>query len=349
MMKVTKAKSSRSLVLIFLLVNAMWMGAFAQTKIATGDQPQVSQDKDNVVRLVYGESDKIYYSFSTNNGKTFSQPALVGEIEGMHLGMTRGPQLATSKDYSLVTAMDKKGNIHAYRLSHKKGKWEKIANVNDSEGSAPEGLMSIAAGDNNTFYAAWLDLRENKQNNICLSILKPGSGWTTNKFVYKSPDGHVCECCKPTIVVKSDQVYIMFRNWVNGSRDLYVINSSNGGERFTEAQKLGIGTWILNACPMDGGGLSIGANRFIHTAWQRDGQVFYATPGKPEVNIGQGRGVGLNGNLMYWQDGSDLMLKTINGESKRIGQGTALTAVELADGTILAVWQQDDQIMYKKM
>ncbi|HMG94393.1 MAG TPA: hypothetical protein VK589_30240 [Chryseolinea sp.] len=317
-MKLIRSKFCSSLVLILLALNAMWMYAHAQTKMASGDHPQVSRDKNNVVRVVYGETDKIYYSFSTNNGKTFSQPTLIGAIEGMHLGMSRGPQLATSGDYSLVTAMDKKGNIHAYQFSNKKGHWEKIANVNDSDGYAPEGLMSIAAGGNNTFYAVWLDLRESKQNNICVSILKPGAGWTKNNFVYKSPDGHVCECCKPSIVVKGDQVCIMFRNWVRGSRDLYVTNSLDNGESFSEAQKLGNGTWMLNACPMDGGGVSIDENSFIHTAWQRDGQVFYATPGKAEVNIGRGRGVGLNRSLVYWVDETDLMIKTIDGEAKRV-------------------------------
>jgi len=348
-METTKMKFRRSVAIVVLALSVIWMSGYAQTTIASGDQPQVTVDKNGVIRIVYGEGDRIYYSFSTDNGKAFSQPGLVGEIEGMHLGMTRGPQLATSKDYSLVTAMDKKGNIHAFRISHKKGQWEKISNVNDSDGSAPEGLMSIAAGDNNTFYAVWLDLRENRQNNICLSILKSGSKWTKNKFVYKSPDGHVCECCKPSIVVKSNQVSIMFRNWSKGSRDLYVINSLNNGESFSDAQKLGNGTWVLNACPMDGGGLSIGENGAIHTAWQRDGQIFYATPGKPEQNIGQGRDVGLNGNLVFWQSGSDLMLKKINGEPKRVGNGTALSAIELKDGTILTIWQQDDQIMYMKM
>ena len=76
----------------------------------------------------------------------------------MHLGMTRGPQIASSKDYSIVTAMDKKGNINCFRLDHKSGEWTKIKNVNDVDASAPEGLMSLAADNNNNFYAVWLNI-----------------------------------------------------------------------------------------------------------------------------------------------------------------------------------------------
>ena len=139
-----------------------------------------------------------------------------------------------------------------------------------------------------------------------------------------------------------------------GSRDLYLINSSDKGNSFTAAQKLGIGSWPLKACPMDGGGLSIAKENYIHTAWQRDGQVFYATAGKPEVNIGSGRDVGMNGDLIYWQRGDDLVIKTINpsngqasAEPIRIGQGTALSVIQIEVGKLLAVWQQDKEIVFK--
>lgn len=216
----------------------------AQTILAPGDQPQLTVDAKGKIRLVYGENDNIYFSTSSDNGKTFSLPQLVAQVNEMHLGMTRGPQLATSGDYSLITAMDKKGNIHAFKQSHKTGKWERIANVNSVDGSAPEGLMSIAADESNNFYAVWLDLRKDKMNNICFASLK-NSKWSTNKFVYKSPDEHVCECCKPSITVKGKTVAIMFRNWLRGSRDLYFITSKDGGQNFSDAQKLGNGTWPL--------------------------------------------------------------------------------------------------------
>lgn len=57
---------------------------------------------------------------------------------------------------------------------------------------------------------------------------------------------------------------------------------------------------------MDGGGLSIGSENYVRTAWQREGIVYYAEPGMMEENIGQGRGVGTSGGLIYWEKGSDL-------------------------------------------
>ena len=33
-----------------------------------------------------------------------------------------------------------------------------------------------------------------------------------------SPDTTVCECCKPSVVIEGNNVYVMFRNWLNGNR-----------------------------------------------------------------------------------------------------------------------------------
>lgn len=46
---------------------------------------------------------------------------------------------------------------------------------------------------------------------------------------------------------------------------------------------------------MDGGGLAIDSRDQIHTAWQRDGQIYYAKPGQQEEKIGEGRHVDLIG------------------------------------------------------
>lgn len=339
-------KSHHLAILLFSFTFAHHVNA--QTVLATGEQPQITLDDNGLVRLVFGLDDKILYATSVDNGKTFSQPIIIGKVEKMHLGMTRGPQLASSRDYSVVAAMDETGNIHSFRLTHKTGKWEKLSNVNDVEGSAPEGLMSVAADGNNNFFAAWLDLREYRKNNIAFSTLKNNSTWSENKFAYKSTEDHVCECCKPSIAAKGSHVSIMFRNWLKGSRDLYLVTSTNGGQDFSEAQKLGKGTWPLKGCPMDGGGLFIDSKNQIHTAWQRDGQIFYAEPGQQEEKIGEGRHVGMNGNLITWESGSDLIVKRLNNLEQKIGQGTALKVCELSDKSILAIWEKEEQILFKK-
>jgi hypothetical protein len=320
----------------------------AQTKLSPGEQPEMTVDNKGTVRLIFGQKDKIFFSTSTDNGRTFGEPQLIAEVKNMHLGHTRGPQIATSKDFSLVTAMDTEGNIHSFVLNHKTGTWQKSQNVNDVIGSAPEGLMSIAADDNNKFFAVWLDIRINKHNNICFSSFE-NEKWSANKFIYQSPEGIVCSCCKPSVETRGKTLAVMFRNSLKGSRDLYFMTSSNEGKTFGGAEKLGTGTWVLEGCPMDGGGLTINSKNQIQTAWQRDGFVYYSIPGQPEERVGEGRNVSLTNDIVSWQKGKDLVMRKRGSEEQKIGQGSALQLHQLPDNSLLGVWEQEKQIVFSRL
>jgi len=327
----------------------------AEGVISTGSQPQISADNKGVIRVVFGGKDSIFCATSTNQGASFSKPVLVGHVANMHLGMSRGPQLASSANYSVITAMDKSGNIHWFRLSHASSKWKQMGVVNDITRSAPEGLMGIAADKKDNFYAVWLDTRIGQHNQVYFSkLMAKSAAWSKNILAYQSPDGHVCECCKPNIAVNDNGVAIMFRNWLKGSRDLYVTRSADGGKIFQPAQKLGAGTWPLNGCPMDGGGVVIDGADKIHTAWQRQGDIFYVQPGGSETLIGKGRNCTITAagteTIISFQDND--MLKVVSVADKNaimVGKGAFLKSILLGGNKMLCVWEQDNTIKFKKI
>jgi len=322
--------------------------------IGKGSQPQVSKDNRGWVRIVFGSKDSIFCAVSTDQGSTFSRPVLVARVPGMHLGMSRGPQIASSANYSIITAMDRSGNIHWFRCSNSSRQWNDMGYINDVKGSSPEGLMSIASDGSDNFYAVWLDIRTGKQNQIYFSSIAGSAiGWSKNEMVYQSPDGHVCECCKPSIAVEGTAVGIMFRNWLNGSRDLYLLQSSNKGKSFRPAQKLGSGTWKLNGCPMDGGGITIDPSGGIHTAWQRDGLVYYCNPGQTEIPVDKGRtcSVGsMAGNTVITMEKKDTLeaIKLPRKEVIPIGIGSAVKPLMLTRDKMFFVWEQDGLIKYRR-
>lgn len=351
-----------SLVLLFFLsISCSNTGSETATKtqisdklLGAGRQPQIAVDMKGITRVVYGLEDNIYCATSSDDGETFSEPVLVGQLKEMYLGMSMGPQIASSANYSVVTAIDKQGNIHTYSLDHKTDKWVKAAGVNDVPGSVPEGLMSIAAGENDTFYAVWLDVRHNKQNKIVFASTTGKAGaWSENKVVYESPDSTVCECCKPSIEVEGKHVILMFRNWIEGSRDFYLTRSTDSGQEFSQPQKVGNGTWKLEGCPMDGGGVLLDDKKVIHTAWQREGNIFYAQPGEQEVQIGKGRNCRINGKtnpVIAWKDGSDVLVKFLNSETEAVvGQGNFIETAEMPHNKTLCVWEEEGKIRFRKM
>lgn len=326
--------------------------------LSTGLQPQITLDNSENVRIVYGRADSIFCLTSTNKGETFSEPVLVGRINGMHLGMTRGPQLASSAQYSVITGMDTLGNIHFFQLTHSTNKWQYKGRINDIPSSAPEGLMSIAADTKDNFYAVWLDLRQNRRNNICFSSLSGKSGkWKKNELIYISPDGHVCECCKPSIAVNGGNVAVMYRNWLNGSRDLYVIKSENAGKSFQEAKKLGLDTWKLVACPMDGGDIRVDTDGKIQTVWRREGLVYYCQPKERELNVAKGKSCSIvadktsnKGLVITLQDGENVKLVGLNNQNEiNVGKGKFLKSAVLGNKEVLCVWEQNKNIRYRKI
>jgi hypothetical protein len=113
-------KSVIYLVIGFLFTSWILPPASNTNSIAVGHQPQISMDNSGIVRVVSGNSDSIYCTTSLNKGITFGKPVLVGIVKKMHLGMARGPQLASSDHYSVITAIDETGDIHFFMLAIKK-------------------------------------------------------------------------------------------------------------------------------------------------------------------------------------------------------------------------------------
>ncbi|MCW3092280.1 MAG: hypothetical protein JWP81_3349, partial [Ferruginibacter sp.] len=178
-------------------------------------------------------------------------------------------------------------------------------------------------------------------------------GWSKNMLVYQSPDGHVCECCKPNIAVKNNQVAIMFRNWISGSRDMYLLQSINAGRNFSPAQKLGEGTWPLKACPMDGGGLVFDSKGNIQTTWQRQGVVYSCRPGKPEIKVASGRGSAIafddktNDLFIAYQDGENTRIVNTKGNELTLIKGSFLKPLVINNGKPFYVWEYQKMILFR--
>ncbi len=348
------AQFLKTIFMIFFVAGNISFAPNTTIIIDNGQQPQITVDNRGTIRIIYGNEDKIYCATSIDNGVAFPDIQIIGAVNNMHLGMSRGPQVASSKYYTLVSAIDKKGAVHIFRLNHKSGKWTKETFANDLAGSAPEGLMSIAADKSDNFYAVWLDTREDKNNKICFAkTTDKGISWTKNKMVYKSPDKTVCECCKPSIAVSQSKVLIMFRNKLNGSRDLYLLQSGTNGATFNNPIKLGYGTWKLNGCPMDGGGLTVNDKGVISSVWQREGMIFYSKPNEVENHIGTGRNCSITNPenpIITWQDGTKLKLKELNNdEVLEVGDGSFIKAVRAKDNKILCTWEKEGKIIFKHL
>jgi len=421
-----------------------------QTKLlaAFGDQPSLTKDLNNNIYIVFGEQESIYLSYSKDDGETFSEASKIAELKGLYLGYSSGPRIAISKDYSVVTAMNREGNYFSWTKHSSVEKWHGPVRVNDVDKSAGEVLGDLTATPDGKFYAVWIDTRilpdemnaqADKEHNASpiapkteaeldkmtphgitvrelyaqigeipentrLSFfggedenilwvfidsegkavkaenmdeynkfkkrnagrVKPkgkvylslsddgGQTWSKSQLVYRSPEGSICECCKPSIASSADgALTIMFRNNIDGYRDLHFTKSSDGGKSFSAPEKLGSGTWKINACPMDGGGLMVNKAGEIMTVWQRKGEVFMASSGKAEQQIGKGRSPSIAANdqhtyIVYAAGENIMSLGPDDTMPVKIGTGSSPKVVTLANGA-LQLWVSEAGINYRKI
>jgi hypothetical protein len=335
---------------------------------APAREPQVAVTGVGIA-LAFGSGDAIYFTSSADSGKTFAAPVKVAEAPVIPLNRHRGPRIAVTGREIVVSAVAGKtaasgphahglpsdGDLIAWRSIDGGRSWSRGIAINDVPGSASEGLHSIAAGPGGRLFAVWLDRRGGSGTRLYGSLSADGARtWSKNVLIYQSPEGTICECCHPSVAMDPDgRILVMWRNWLAGSRDMYLARSSDG-MTFSAPERLGTGTWKLNACPMDGGGLAV-SSRGIMTVWRRDHDLFLDRPREKEVAIGEGRDVaiaaGPDGVYVIWSAprGIEVLAPGRNQPVTVAPQGSFPSIVALPRGGALAAWEDAGRITVRRV
>jgi len=330
-------------------------------------EPQLAAS-GSTVALAFGAGKAIYVSVSRDGARSFGSPVQVAQSEILPLNRHRGPRIAFSGNAIVVTAiggskeaagahshgLPSDGDLWVWRSLDLGKTWSKGVRINDVAGAPTEGLHALAADGKGNLFAAWLDKRAEGTRLYAARSTDHGLTWSKNVMVYESPEGTICQCCHPSVAFAPDgQMLIMFRNWLDGSRDMYLARSRDG-MHFDKPEKLGAGTWKLNACPMDGGGIAVARGRIV-TAWRREGEIFLASPGEKEIDLGKGIDVSIaavdTGVYAVWTALDGLKAATPGGKAPILlaPKGTFPNVVGLPDGSALAAWEVDGRIETRRL
>lgn len=333
---------------------------------APAREPQIAANSSTVV-LAFGAGNAIYFNSSSDRGKTFRPPAKVAEAGIVPLSRHRGPRIALSGNAIVITAvagsksaegahahgLPSDGDLLVWRSLDGGKTWSKGRAINDVAGSATEGLHALTGDGKGTLFAAWLDKRGAKGTKLYAARSTDGGAtWSPNVVAYDSPSGSICECCHPSVAIDgAGNFVVMWRNSLGGSRDLYLATSRDG-VTFSAPRKLGNGTWRIDACPMDGGGLAVSASRIL-TAWRREGNVFLDEPGQSERQVGTGKDVALalSGNRTYvaWVNGSKVET-WIDGKVELLSNAGAFPSLaSLPGGGVLAAWEENGAVQIRTL
>jgi len=311
-----------------------------------GVQPHLAAFGDRVY-LTFGQDNVISVVASADAGQTFGSPVRIVVAGRVALGMHRGPRIAATSRAVLVAVVagarggGADGDLLLYRSTDNGVTWAKPIVINDVPAAAREGLHALTATPAGVVVLSWLDLRE-KGTRIYTAVSRDhGVTWSADSLAYASPSGSVCECCHPSVAIGHNaSMALMFRNHLDGNRDMYVTRSADGVS-YQTAQKAGQGSWKLNACPMDGGGLVLREAEVI-SAWRREDSIYLNTLGQAEKRVGTGRDPAIASwgrHLdVVWSSPSGIVLMRDGGAPTPMGAGRFPAIVALDRRTVLA-WE----------
>ncbi len=342
-----------------------------RTEIANAAQPQLVVGSGRQVWLAYGRSipapvavppasggahaghgapraaGEIFVARSDDGGATFAPAIKVATVPNLMLGMRRGPRLAVHGDRITVTAIG--AELLAFTSGDAGRTWSEALTINDVPTSAREGLHDLAGAPDGRLFVTWLDLRNATMELWGATSIDGGRTWAPDAPVYKSSDKTICECCHPTALYDAaGNLAVMWRNAIDGSRDMWLTTRAKDTMQFSAARKLGEGTWQLKACPMDGGRIvALGEGKF-GAVWQRAGNVFFSGETGREIDLGAGKqpvAISADNSVrVIWQRDTDLVSARVLRDARieapiKIATGARFASVAVAAGRTLLAYE----------
>lgn len=353
-------------IVFFLLASVLTLNIGPAPDKTPYRQPQLAAG-NGMVAMAFANGGSVMIALSSDGGRSFSPVHKVSEAPLLATGRHRGPRVLITDHEIVVSAvtgntpatgehahgLPADGDLVVWRSSDKGKTWSKPSIVNDVPGAPREGLHAMVSDGHGQLAAAWLDLRNTGTRLYGAFSKDAGATWSKNILIYEAPGGTICQCCAPSLAATGPGSFtVMFRNVLGDSRDLYTIRIKDG-QVTSKPEKVGSGTWTINACPMDGGGLLYVAGQFT-SAWRRGDDVFLSTPQRPETRIGSGVDIALaeSGGHPYvaWQKAGKVVVWTAGKTETLAEQGGGFPVLlSLSDGAVLAAWEAEGAISTRRL
>jgi hypothetical protein len=140
--------------------------------------------------------------------------------------------------------------------------WTAVASPADDGGTDGHGFLDLAAGEDGTFHAVWLDGRGGRGQGLRYSRSSDGGRtWSANATL----DERTCECCWNDLLVEDGEVTVSYRD--HEPRDLRVLASRDGGAGWSDEGRPGAFDWRIEGCPHVGGALARAAGGLVALDW----------------------------------------------------------------------------------
>ena len=228
------------------------------------------------------------------------------------------------------------GNLNIYLVvSTDDGKsFSAPVRVNDDPDGAEHRFPTLAIGERNTLYLAWLDKRLQGPEHPDFSRVfvtrstDGGKTFSRNVDATAGQETGICHCCRIALTTHPKQgVVVAYRNDVHDMRDVFLARSTDSGATFTVPKPIESFRWMIPACPFNGPSLTLDGPGRLHSVWMTGGTV----PGTPAL----GPSTGATYKVMYRR--TDASGQT-GAAPLFLAEGTHPRMVLGTDGTPYVVW-----------
>jgi hypothetical protein len=272
-----------------------------------GIQPQAVVDGKGVVHLLYFKGEPaagdLFYARREAGKTEFSAPIKVNSQAGSAIatGTIRGGQLALGKNGRVHVAWNGSGKAKPKgpgkynspmlysRLTDAGTSFEDQRNLMRITETL-DGGGTLAADQAGNVYVAWHAQKFGSgsgegDRKVWLALsTDEGKTFAEERPINTKPTG-ACGCCGMRAFVDGKgNAYFLYRTATNGNqRDMFLLATIDVGKEFSGNV---VHKWEINACPMSSEAVAEGPDGVAYTAWDTDGQVYFARikPGTAEVS-----------------------------------------------------------------
>jgi hypothetical protein len=273
-----------------------------QLSIANASDPSLTVGADDTLYLTYimtsNNKTNLYLTQSNDYGKSFSEPVRVNtnDNESVTSGQYSTMPLKTGPNGEIYVVWQFHDSSPEALKDYLPGEYPpsylKFARSTDggktfdqeitlaqNETKSEKAFQSLAVSSNNTLYIPFLDSAASFSIGYPSSIKMlqsndGGKSFEDSKLI----DLNACVCCPTDSVVdENDALYVLWRKTYNNTlandeanriiRDVAIIQSTDGGNSFSEPTKVADDNWVFPYCPDAGPSMAFDNKDRLHVIW----------------------------------------------------------------------------------
>lgn len=178
--------------------------------------------------------------------------------------------------------------------------------INSDAGGLPSGhtFHDVTVSADGRIVATWLDSR-NKERRLheghepSLDPTVTGSEiWVAvsddagRTFRESTVAVNTCQCCRTSVITGADgSIHLAWRHvFEDGSRDMVLASSKDGGQTFSDPERIHYDNWQVEGCPHSGPSLALDNDGNLHVAWYTgatDREGLYYAMARPGEAFGE--------------------------------------------------------------